>query len=179
MKKRALMLALVVSLITAALPAVALAQDQEIPENLEDQPIICTEGVDCPGDPRYVPPPGEEPTPDPEPPSGINLEQPEVALPGDEEPPPNPNIPTTPPKQVDEVTIAPPPPEEKTPSSSGSQTKSGGSSGSQANSGSGQTKVKAKELPRTGGEAAGTSLLALGAGTLLVGGGLALRRIAR
>jgi LPXTG-motif cell wall-anchored protein len=43
----------------------------------------------------------------------------------------------------------------------------------------GKAEAKAKELPKTGGGAGSASLLALGAGALLVGGGLIARRFTR
>ncbi len=43
----------------------------------------------------------------------------------------------------------------------------------------GKAEAKAKELPKTGGSAGNVALLALGAGALLVGGGLIARRFTR
>src|ERR687886_646701 len=49
----------------------------------------------------------------------------------------------------------------------------------EAKAGKAEAKAEAKELPKTGGVAGTASLLGLGAGALLVGGGLLARRIIR
>ncbi len=49
----------------------------------------------------------------------------------------------------------------------------------EAKAGKAEAKEEKKELPKTGGSAGSASLLALGAGALLVGGGLIARRIIR
>jgi LPXTG-motif cell wall-anchored protein len=158
---------LAVSLV-AVLPAVASAQpdEEDLPPglSLEDLP----EGLD-----EFGPPDEEE---------------------AEEDLPPDP-LPEETPEEADEPGVAPTPPEgepppvasgntpgsqapkEKAPKDKAPKEKaSGSSSGSPAKSGGGSGGgTKAKELPRTGGTD-GVALLALGAGTLLVGGGGFLAR---
>lgn len=153
------------------------AQTQDVPEDLEDQPIICTEGIDCPGDPQYVPLPSPdvpddlEDQPEASPPVNAtdvpeDLEdQPEVSSPVGAEPPPGASGASSPGSQ---------PREEQTVASSNNQTRPGSSS----SSGGSQSKIKAKELPRTGGTAT-TTMLILGTGILMIGGGLLARRLTR
>lgn len=156
--KMVLTLTLVTSLMVTLTAMASAAQAQDVPEDLEDQPIICTEGIDCPGDPQYVP------LPSPDVPDDLE-DQPEASPPVDAEPPPGAAGASSPGSQ---------PREKQTAASGNNQTRPGSSS----SSGGSQSKIKAKELPRTGGTAT-TTMLILGTGILMIGGGLLARRLTR